>query len=107
MPASITAIVKNIERLQDPKLIELWNQETKIKDGDRARTPGQVWVAFIQTADAAKLAHLIPGSVGRSYRLTYAEAAGEAPSDSKSPPAKTVTARKPVAHAPATKEAAK
>lgn len=72
MPASITAIMKNIERLQDPALIDLWNQEAKINE----RTPGEAWVAFVEKADADRRADKIPGSVGRTFKAKYvAEAA--------------------------------
>lgn len=73
MPASITAIMKNVERMQNPALIELWNQSVRTEDGER--TPGQAWAAFIEAADAAKLADKIPGSVGRSFKARYASEA--------------------------------
>jgi len=68
MPASINAIMKNVERMaDDAELLALWNREAT-----EDRTPGQAWTAFIEAADRAKVADRIPGSVGRSFRAKYA-----------------------------------
>lgn len=80
MPASITAIMKNVERLGgDAELVKLWNGAATDD-----RTPGQAWTAFIAAADAVHVADRIPGSVGRSFRAKYAEA-GPAESGPKAP----------------------
>lgn len=68
MPASTSAILKNVARMaHDAELTSLWTAQAT---GDR--TNGQAWLAFIEAADAAHIADRIPGSVGRRFAQQYA-----------------------------------
>lgn len=74
MPASTTAILKNVERMaNDPELLALWNESVQTNDDDGAeRTIGQAWVSFVADADAVRVADRIPGTVGRTFKAKYA-----------------------------------
>lgn len=84
MPASNVSILKNIERLKDDALIDLWNRVAGSGDGDEP-TLGQAWARFIEAADQLKLADKIPGSVGRSFRAKYANTAEEPKATAQGP----------------------
>jgi hypothetical protein len=74
MPASTTAILKNVERMaHDTELLALWNESAQTKNDDGTdRTIGQAWVSFVAAADAARVADRIPGAVGKRYKRIYA-----------------------------------
>lgn len=68
MPASTSAIMKNVERMaEDAELLALWNAEATDE-----RAPGQAWAAFVEAASKARIADRIPGTVGRTFKARYA-----------------------------------
>lgn len=84
MPASTSAIMKNVSRMaDDAELLKLWN-DAATSD----RTPGQAWLVFTAAADAARIADRIPGSVGRSFKASYAAEAEESAPAKRTAPAK-------------------
>lgn len=88
MPASVSAITKNVERMaEDTELLALWNAAATDD-----RTPVQAWSAFIEAADSARMADRIPGSVGRGYHRRYKTEAEAKPV--KNTAAKRTTTRK-------------
>lgn len=74
MPATTKHILTNVERMtSDAELLKLWNHEIQAKNSDGAeRTAPEAWAAFIEAADAAKIADRIPGSVGKRFAAKYA-----------------------------------
>ncbi len=81
MPASTTAILKNVERMaNDAELLALWNESAQTKNDDGTeRTIGQAWVSFVAAADGARVADRIPGTVGRGFKARYAAEPVETP----------------------------
>jgi hypothetical protein len=92
MAASTKHVLTNVERMTgDTELLALWNREAQGKNDDGTeRTVQEAWLAFVQAADAARIADRIPGTTGRTYTAKYAAE----PEPKSKPVAKRSTAAK-------------
>ncbi len=92
MPASNKHIMTNVDRMKgDAELLALWNA-----GATENRTPVQAWAAFIEAADAARIADRIPGTVGRTFKAKYAAQLIKAtPAKPKASPARKATTKRP------------
>ena len=95
MAASTKHVLTNVQRMTgDDELLALWNRVAQAKNDDGSeRTVQEAWVAFVQAADAVRIADRIPGATGRTYKAKYAAE----PTSSAKPVAKRATAAKKTA----------
>ncbi|MFT4262875.1 MAG: hypothetical protein QM572_05810 [Nocardioides sp.] len=86
MAASTKHIATNVERMNDDvDLMKIWREVAV------TGTPQEAWAKFIEAADEARIAHRIPGTVGRTFKAKYAK---EPKPELAKDPAKKTTTRK-------------
>lgn len=90
MAASTKHVLTNVERMAtDDELIDLWNQQAQAKNEDGTeRTVQEAWAAFVQAADALRIADRIPGTVGRTFKAQYEAEPAKAPAKKRTTRAK-------------------